>query len=825
MVGAIGSNAFDGCARLTAITISNTVTAIESFAFYNCTSTQSIIIAEGVTSIGNSAFYNCAITEITIPDSVTSIGNSAFYNCAITEIVVPDNVTNIGYSAFKGCNSLEKMVLPFVGADINADRGNYISYVGHPYYSALGYLFGSYIGDWDEINSTVPQSLRQVILTKDTTIGQYAFYNCDFIEIISLPNGVTSIGNSAFQNCTSLKKLTINMDGTIGSNAFSGCTGLVNITISGTVSTIGEYAFADCNSIDIIAIPQGITSIGYNAFYNCSELTNLYFGGTKSEWNNIQFGDNWDTNANSYYLHYNAFEYGIYIPTGTVKLINVDKEYVLFPLGATVQIQVLDIKTGELISINDTDIKVEITSGTSKLSFASGYLVGNNGGQGTILANYVSDGKTIKLEDTMPIFVVESSNFELDNSLIRFSAADREYISMCLDMYHSLYIKNDIEGLVDINMNVMEDLLYDISNLDDYLAGLIEGDLPKTTVLKKTLSEFIDDYIDKNYAHLRAVEDTKVFLAGFKAIHEINGDYEKLTKFPNKIVKLIEKIDELYIIALLEEGLTKDQVATLSDSLNQLVGDNEAMAEIMQTNAWKYGLSAYNQDYKNYVSAIERVNSNISLLDQLMDSETRIKLIEDSLPDDFEVGMMVVDTLIYALTDYSHNIELLQTIRTQMLSSGYAPSDVEVHVIDELIKEYEDKYWESVSNFIAEIAADTIIGIASKNPVFSIVTVASDIAMMLTPIDEKAEWLALSCYRDALKECISPIKDVCLYGTIPSDKNELELFVSLYLNMLLKSNNLAYRVALYSPEDQAKQLESLENSISKINNMLKLYCS
>ena len=101
----------------------------------------------------------------------------------------------------------------------------------------------------------------------------------------------------------------------------------------------------------------------------------------------------------------------------------------------------------------------------------------------------------------MQIFVAESSNFEI-NSNMEFSSADREYIAMYLDMYYSLYQINDIDEIVDINMNLIEELLFDISSLDEYLAGLFDGDLPKTAVIKKAFGEFIGTYVDENYAHL-----------------------------------------------------------------------------------------------------------------------------------------------------------------------------------------------------------------------------------------------------------------------------------------------------------------------------------
>ncbi len=85
---------------------------------------------------------------------------------------------------------------------------------------------------------------------------------------------VTSIGNSAFESCTSLTSVTIFSSVTsIGENAFRYCSGLVSVTIPSSVTSIGEYAFLDCSGLTSVTIPEGVTLIGGFAFYGCSSLT------------------------------------------------------------------------------------------------------------------------------------------------------------------------------------------------------------------------------------------------------------------------------------------------------------------------------------------------------------------------------------------------------------------------------------------------------------------------------------------------------------------------------------------------------------------------
>lgn len=136
--------------------------------------------------------------------------------------------------------------------------------------SAPGFISGTLV---------IPSTVTYDDVTYNVTSIGYSAFSNSFLTSVTIPNSVTSIGNYAFENCSSLNSITIpNSVTTIGNNAFDDCSSLNSITIPNSVTTIGYSAFRGCSGLTSINLPDAVVSIGHSIFYGCSNLTTIYIG-------------------------------------------------------------------------------------------------------------------------------------------------------------------------------------------------------------------------------------------------------------------------------------------------------------------------------------------------------------------------------------------------------------------------------------------------------------------------------------------------------------------------------------------------------------------
>ena len=279
-VTSIGRDAFYGCSSLTSVTIGNNVTIIGDFAFSFCEHLQSITIPNSVISIGSWAFQQCPLFSITIGNSLEHIGDHAFSGCKFDSIIIPKSVKKINYGVFRYCERLAHIIVED-GNAIYDSRDNCNAIIKTAENTLVAGCKNTIIpnsvtsigeGAFDDCTSltsiTIPNSV--------TSIGGHAFSNCHGLTSITIPNSVTSIGDWTFAYCSSLTSITIpNSVTSIGISAFGYCHSLTSITIPNSVKKIEYWAFWFCHSLNSIIIPNSVESIGHAAFYDCRSLKSV----------------------------------------------------------------------------------------------------------------------------------------------------------------------------------------------------------------------------------------------------------------------------------------------------------------------------------------------------------------------------------------------------------------------------------------------------------------------------------------------------------------------------------------------------------------------
>ena len=344
-VTGIGESAFAGCSSLLHAVIPSTVTSIGDSAFSGC-AIRDVTIPEGVTSIGGAAFSDCVSVEsVTIPEGVTAIGARAFRNCpSLTRVTIPSSVTSIGEGAFGSCSGLKKVVFrrdagstspfacgtdPFADTDPGIRMYCYKNSAPHSWASANGYTTVCYEdlhGTWGSLSWTLEEGaltisgsgnmddfaydsedawrdcsmlIRSAVIQDGvTSIGRFAFYNCEYLASVTIPESMKSVADYAFVDTCHVDEVHIpsigawlsisfgngdSIPGTLGLDyeksfvtcLYVGGTEVTSAVIPEGVTAIRDYAFASCGHFTEITIPEGVTSIGDAAFADCWSLTEL----------------------------------------------------------------------------------------------------------------------------------------------------------------------------------------------------------------------------------------------------------------------------------------------------------------------------------------------------------------------------------------------------------------------------------------------------------------------------------------------------------------------------------------------------------------------
>lgn len=286
-------------------------------------SNTSINVKNGTIGICGGFYNESNLVSVTFPNTLEYIDNRAFSYCTgLTSITLPKNLKSIGTEAFSNCQNLKSITFP-----------DNVEFIGRLAFSDTAWYNNQpnglvYLNNW--LLTLKGDTIKQAntITVKNNTIGiavnafgddkNYGYENGDgaHASTINLPNSIKYINDDAFSYCKYLTKINI-PDGIETLNCFDYCeslasinipdsvktlggfydTALTSITIPSNVTEISQSAFAYCASLKEIQIPSSVAKIDFAAFYNCEALTDVYYSGTKEQWDKINIDTRYNSNA------------------------------------------------------------------------------------------------------------------------------------------------------------------------------------------------------------------------------------------------------------------------------------------------------------------------------------------------------------------------------------------------------------------------------------------------------------------------------------------------------------------------------------------------
>lgn len=661
-VSKIGSNAFSGCTKLAQISVNQSNTTYHSSG--NClieTATKTLIVGckassiptnGSVSVIGFGAFSNCdGLTSITIPASVVSINGRAFEDCdGLTAVTIPQTVRTVGTQAFAGCDALLSVTLSTEGtiaqeAFLNCKNLEVVNFTRCPssFYEksfhgcdSLSKINVTDVGSWCDASFVTFSS-------NPLFYGKKLYVNNTLATDLVIPEGTVTVADNAFFGCESISSVSLpqSLEG-IGAKAFSRCDNLFSATLPKSVASVGLWAFEDCSSLASVTL--------------LSETTQIATADTTFPYSTVLFGFNGSTTetfANRYGKHTflsiavdrvsvfelkatftpDASKAGTLIPLITITRTLWGQPVVYEPLyvdGATGELFVLNESgtaeaayyfNGDRITLGSeaTDVTVVYDNESGHVRFYMNQLLPYSKDH-TALSDFavpvakfitikaskdvVSTADGVSLVDAYGLKESASADFigfqvnVNDSSSLRVLAGIDMLYYDSVGFEISMYVNSDLQGTVTTTtQEVFTGLMANGSTISAnalgyrYLAALsIEGidrtDYSPEQTVYFTVKPFATVGSDRIYGNERRVfinynEDTKrhEYATNTAGTHVVSslGDIEKLTFSDNLPQVICEICDQSlpsgYVSRLdlsFDKATLTEEIAALANSQNRL---------------------------------------------------------------------------------------------------------------------------------------------------------------------------------------------------------------------------------------------------------------
>ena len=314
----IGTYCFSDCDKLTEITFGEGLETLETCAFYDCDGLLSVTLPKSLSVLEQYTFSSCDALTYADIGGVKTVNQYVFENCTSLKELHLESAVDILWYAFTGCTALDKVYFGDQLQRCDAYSFENCSALTEMHITDIAAWCSVKYGmrsDWTLRNSELylnGEPIVDLVIPEGVTyIGQSAFEYCSTIKTVTLPMSLESIGAQAFSYCTSLESVYIpeyvtqmgtsvfndctsltSVRGMIGltsipGGTFGDCTSLVSIHLPYAIETIGEYAFGNCSSLVYIYLPDDLTTIKERAFEDCNRLNHILYESIQKYWNNI----------------------------------------------------------------------------------------------------------------------------------------------------------------------------------------------------------------------------------------------------------------------------------------------------------------------------------------------------------------------------------------------------------------------------------------------------------------------------------------------------------------------------------------------------------
>ena len=283
----------------------------------------------------------------------------------IVSVVIQSGVTSVGAYAFTQCNSLESVSLPSTVKHINRDafsRSQLLTMITLPEgLETLEYCVFEYCKGLHSIN--IPSSL--------TKIDSSCFGYSGLQGTITIPSTVTTLGEDVFYGCKGLTKIEFPVGlNTLPRQAACSCSNLEEVVIGNGTSKIDSMAFEYCSSLKTVIIPATVTEIGFRAFADTSSDAEIYYLGSRNQWNAVAIGLE-NAALRSVSFHFARFDINIDsgITNGSVSFKVNGEEAVTALENDSVSLTIIPYAGYELdtLTVRQGETEVIVTDNTFKM--------------------------------------------------------------------------------------------------------------------------------------------------------------------------------------------------------------------------------------------------------------------------------------------------------------------------------------------------------------------------------------------------------------------------------------------------------------------------